>query len=67
MKSLGFTNLPEKTSSGKKSQFFRQFPFTTTFPDKVFCQTNTFLQTEVKVELPINFQNGISMVNRIDD
>ena len=28
---------------------------------------NTFLQTEVKVELQINFENDISMVNKSVD
>ena len=51
----GFPNLSEKTSSRKKSQLSRHFSFTTTFPDKIFYQTKTFLQTEAKVELQINF------------
>ena len=39
----------------KQSQSFCHFSFTTTFPDKIFYQANTSLQTEVKVELQINF------------
>ena len=66
-KTSGFTYLSEKTSSGKKSQLFRHFSFTTTFPDEIFYQTKTFLQTEAKVELQINFYNDISIVNRADD
>ena len=62
---LGFTNLSEKTP--EKRKFFRHFSPTTTFPDKIFYQTNTFLLTETKVELQINFYNDISIVNRIDD
>ena len=52
---LGFTNLSERTSSGKKPQLFCHFSFTTTFPDKIFYQTKAFLQTEAKVELQIKF------------
>ena len=44
----------QKTFSGKKSQFFRHFSYTTIFLNKIFYQKNTFLQTEVKVELQIN-------------
>ena len=49
------------------SQFFCHFSFTTTFRDKILYETNIFLQTEVKFELQINFQNDILIVNRIDD
>ena len=54
-KTLGFTYLSEKTFSQKKAQLFRHFSPTTAFPDKIFYQTNTFLQTEVKVELGDKF------------
>ena len=54
-KTLGFTNLLEKTSSGKSDNVLVTFSFTTTFPDKIFYQTKTFLQTEANVELQINF------------
>ena len=54
-KNLGFTNLSDKTSPGKKSQVFRHFSFPTTFPAVIFYQTHKFLQTEVKSVLQINF------------
>ena len=46
---------------------FCHFSFATTFPDEIFYQRNTFLQTELKVELQINFWNDISIINKIDD
>ena len=52
---LSFTYLSEKTFLEKKSQLFRHFSPTTTFPDKIFYQTNTFLQSKVKVELDDKF------------
>ena len=40
---------------GKKSQLFCHFSLTTSFPNKIFYQTNTFLQAEVKVQLEDKF------------
>ena len=39
----------------KKSQIFWHFSPTATFHDKILYQTNTFLQTEAKVELGDKF------------
>ena len=51
---LGFTILSDKTSLERKWIFFRHFS-PTFLTQKIFYQTNIFLQTEVKVELQINF------------
>ena len=54
-KNFKLYSLIRKNFLAKKSQLFCHFSPTTTFPDKIFYQTNTFLQLEVKVELGDKF------------
>ena len=54
-KTVVLTNLSEKTSLEKKPQFLHHVFPTISFPDKIFYQKNTFLQTEIRVKLQVNF------------
>ena len=57
-KAVGFTNLSEKTSSG--NLIGESIPRRNIFPDEHFFPN-------AKVELQIKTENGISIVNRIND